>query len=103
PIDVLREAMEASSDRLEFERAASLRDKILRLESLREQFAKLRFALESLSFVYTVPGFNDDDRAYVIRRGRVRAELPVPRSAAERTALAARAADIFAPHEMAGA
>jgi excinuclease ABC subunit C len=103
PIETLRVAMEASSSQLEFERAASLRDKMMRLESLREQFATLRFALESLSFVYTVPGFNNDDRAYVIRRGRVRAELPVPQTAPDRRALAARASEIFAPKEMAGA
>ena len=103
PIETLRLAMEESSNQLEFERAASLRDKMLRLESLREQFATLRFALESLSFVYTVPGFNNDDRAYVVRRGRVRAELPVPQTADERRALSARASEIFAPKEMAGA
>jgi excinuclease UvrABC nuclease subunit len=99
PIETLRTAMEDSSEKLEFERAAQLRDKILRLESLREQFARLRFAVESLSFVYTVPGFGSDDRAYVIRRGCVRAELPAARTSAEQHALAGRAAEIFAPHE----
>ena len=103
PVETLRTAMEESSARLEFERAASLRDKISRLESLREQFARLRFAVESLSFVYTVPGFGNDDRAYVIRRGRVRAELPAPGTAAERRALAVRAAGIFEPPEGKGA
>jgi excinuclease UvrABC nuclease subunit len=99
PIVTLRRAMEASSEQLEFERAASLRDKIAKLESLREQFARLRFAVESLSFVYTVPGHGDDDRAYIIRRGRVRAELPAPRTAVEHQALAVRAAEVFAPRE----
>ena len=103
PIDVLRASMEESSARLEFERAAALRDKILRLESLREQFARLRFAVDSLSFVYTVPGFDNDDRAYLIRRGRVREVFPVPQSATERAALATRAADVFAPKERKGA
>jgi excinuclease ABC subunit C len=56
--------------------------------------------VESLSFVYTVPGHGGDDRAYVIRRGRIRADLPAPRTAEERSALAARAADIFAPAEL---
>jgi excinuclease UvrABC nuclease subunit len=99
PIETLRAAMEESSERLEFERAAIMRDKIARLESLQEQFGRLRFAVESLSFVYTVPGHGDDDRAYIIRRGRVRAELPAPRTAAERRALATRAEEIFAPRE----
>lgn len=103
PIAALRTSMEESSERLEFERAAALRDKILRLESLREQFARLRFAVESLSFVYTVPGFNNDDRAYIVRRGCVREVLPAPRTPAEHAAVAARAAEIFAPRERKGA
>jgi len=101
PVSLLRAAMERSSDELDFERAASLRDKILRLESLQDQFARLRFAVESLSFVYRVPGWGDDERVYIVRRGRVRAELPAPRTAAEQQALAARAAEIFAPPEKA--
>ena len=100
PVEALRAAMEESSERLEFERAAQIRDKMLRLESLREQFERLRFAVESLSFVYTVPGHGGDDRAYVIRRGRIRAELPAPTTAEERNALAVRAADVFAPAEL---
>jgi excinuclease ABC subunit C len=100
PLETLRIAMEESSERLEFERAAQLRDKMQRLESLREQFERLRFAVESLSFVYTVPGHGGEDRAYVIRRGRIRAELPAPTSAAERQALEIRAGEIFTPAEL---
>ena len=80
PIEQLRDEMEAASERLEFERAASLRDKLKRLEALREQFARLRFAVETLSFVYTVPGYEGDDRVYLIRRGRVRGESPLPQT-----------------------
>src|SRR4051812_47510197 len=43
PIEHLRREMEAASERLEFERAASLRDKLKRLEALRSQFARLRY------------------------------------------------------------
>ncbi len=104
PLLPLRAQMEASSDALDFERAAVMRDKIVRLESLREQFARLRFALESLSFVYTVPATaREDARAYIIRRGRVRGELPAPRSTAERRALDVRVAEILAPLERAPA
>src|SRR5205814_10566115 len=48
PIETLRVEMEKASERLEFVRAASLRDKLHRLESLKEQFARLRFAVETL-------------------------------------------------------
>ena len=74
--------MEAASEQLEFERAASLRDKLQRLEALREQFVRFRFAVETLSFVYTVPGHDGDDRVYLIRRGRVRGEFTLPRTRA---------------------
>src|SRR3712207_9476270 len=65
------------------ERAGSLRDKLQRLESLKEQFIRFRFAVETLSFVYSVPGHEGDDRVYVIRRGRVRAESAAPRTIRE--------------------
>ncbi len=103
PLAALRADMEGSAERLEFERAASLRDKLGRLEALREQFARLRFAVESLSFAYPVPGFDGDDRVYLIRRGRVRGERPAPRTRAERRALAAHAAEVFGAADPAGA
>ena len=103
PMETLRGQMEACAERLEFERAASYRDKLRRLEALREQFARLRFAVETLSFVYTVPGHDGDDRAYVVRRGRVRHEQPAPRTAAERRELARIAAEVFAGVEHVGA
>jgi excinuclease ABC subunit C len=84
--------MESASAALEFERAASLRDKLARLTSLRARFDHLRFAVESLSFTYAVPGVNGDDRAYVIHRGRVLRECAAPRDEGERQALAAVAA-----------
>jgi excinuclease ABC subunit C len=80
PIERLRDDMQLSSDRMEFERAASLRDKLHRLEELREQFGRLRFAVETLTFLYTVRGHEGDDRVYLIRRGCVRAEIPTPKT-----------------------
>ena len=95
PMEVLRRQMDEASELLQFERAASLRDKLQRLEVLREQFARLRFAVEQLSFVYSVPGHEGDDRVYVIKRGVVRAELPKPRSSWQRTKLKRLAGGIF--------
>jgi len=99
PMDHLRGEMEAASDRLEYERAAVLRDKLKRLESLRSQFARLRFAVETLSFVYNVPGHDGDDRVYLIRRGHVRAELAVPRSGDDAATLMRRIDEVFSPAE----
>ena len=99
PVASLRKAMEVASDELEFERAAVLRDKIERLESLRAQFARLRFAVESLSFVYTPVAVHTDELSYVIRRGRVRAVVPAPRTAEQRRAFDAKVTALFAPVE----
>lgn len=99
PIEQLRAEMEAASDRLEYERAASLRDKLKRLEALRGQFARLRFAVETLSFVYTVPGHDEADRVYLIRRGRVRAETDVPKLPAEAMTLMGLIETVFNPTE----
>ena len=99
PIEGLRRDMEAASDRLDFERAGTLRDKLRRLESLKEQFLRMRFAVETLSFVYPVEGYHGEDRLYLIRRGRVRAEVPPPRSPAERSRLHELATQVFAPVE----
>jgi excinuclease ABC subunit C len=99
PIEELRREMAAMSEQLEYERAAVLRDKLQRLEGLREQFVRFRFAVETLSFVYTVPGHEGEDRVYLIRRGRVRAECAAPRRAREKTALRRLVEDIFGAGE----
>jgi excinuclease ABC subunit C len=98
----LQALMQAASDALQFERAAVLRDKLQRLESLRDQFDRLRFAVESLSFVYQVPGHAGDDRVYLLRRGVVRAERPAPRTDEERAALRELAAKVAAATEYRG-
>jgi excinuclease ABC subunit C len=99
PIERLRGDMQLASDRMEFERAATLRDKLHRLEELREQFGRLRFAVETLSFLYTVPGHEGDDRLYLIRRGRVRAEIAAPRTSRDRRSLDALIQSVYSPPE----
>jgi excinuclease ABC subunit C len=99
PIERLRGEMAEASERLEYERAATLRDKFKRLEALRGQFGRLRFAVETLSFAYTVPGHDGDDRVYLIRRGRVRAETPRPKTPADALEMMAMINDVFTPVE----
>lgn len=99
PIERLKAEMEAASERMEYERAASLRDKFRRLEALRGQFGRLRFAVETLSFAYSVPGHNGDDRVYLIRRGRVRSEMPVPRTPDAAVQLMDAISNVFASAE----
>ena len=99
PMDGLRAEMEAASEELAYERAAMLRDKLQRLEALREQFMRFRFAVETLSFVYPVAGHQGEDRLYLIRRGRVRGEFAMPRSEADRSRLLEMVEDVFSPAE----
>ena len=99
PIARLKAEMDMCAEALNFERAAVVRDKLERLETLREMFSRMRFAVETLSFTYVVPGHEGDDRVYVIRRGTVRAETPAPRTARDRARLLAMVRDVFDPPE----
>lgn len=103
PVRWLNERMQAASERWEFEYAASLRERLGRLEGLRDEFAQLREALDTLTFVYRVPGTDGDDRVYLVRRGTVRASVPVPRSTAERGRLSRLCDEHFGRPEGAGA
>ena len=103
PLEALRAEMLDAAEALQFERAASLRDKVRRLEGLQEQFARLRFGLEELSFLYTVAGHDGEDRVYLIRRGRVRAEMRAPRRARERERLRQLVSEVYTPVERASA
>jgi excinuclease ABC subunit C len=100
PLAPLHAEMTRASEALDYERAGVWRDKVRGLKSLREQFARIRFALESLSFTYRIPGETPEtDRTYVVRRGRVRHECLTPRTARERTALAERIREVITPIE----
>jgi excinuclease ABC subunit C len=72
PLQELRSRMDAAAGRWEFEHAAALRNRIARLEMLREEFRRLREGVEGLSFLYAVPGADGDHRIYAIRSGSIR-------------------------------
>lgn len=95
PMERLRAGMNEASNMMAYERAATMRDKLRRLEALREQFTRLRFAVESLTFAYIVPGHGGEDRFYLIRRGVVRADHPAPRTPDDWDALREATARIF--------
>jgi excinuclease ABC subunit C len=91
PLTILRKRMDAAADRLQFEYAGELRDRMHRLEHARAELVSLRGFIESLSFVYEVPGHAGDNRVYIIRRGSIREERPAPKDDVEREALTERA------------
>ncbi len=99
PIERFRREMNEAKDRQAYERAALFRDRLHRLEQLRRQFSKIRFTLESLSLVYPVPGFEGDDRVYLLRRGTVRAEAKAPTTTEERLHLQRLIDQVYQPRE----
>lgn len=100
PLTILRRRMATAADRLQFEYAAELRDRMHRLEDARTELVGLRGFIDSLSFVYEVPGVAGDDRAYVIRRGSIREDSTAPRNDAERRMLAGRAGRLLRRREV---
>ncbi len=88
PIDRAVAAMQEASMAEDFERAARWRERFEALEWLLAASARSRGAVELLSFVYRDPGEFGDDRAYLIRRGTVRASFPFPSTPIERIAFA---------------
>ncbi len=99
PLVILRERMAMAARRLQFEYAAELRDRAERLENVQAWIVELGRTLRRLSLVYTVRGHGGEDRVYVLRRGRIRAEAPAPRTPKQHAALEARVRDIFAVPE----
>lgn len=87
PLRVLQTRMDEAVGRWEFELAASLRDRVTRLEMLRQEFIRQRNATRDLSFLYAVPGFDGDHRVYAIRSGSVRGVYPAPETRRQRQKL----------------
>lgn len=89
PVDRIVAGMMAAADRGEFETAARWRERFEALEWLLAATTRARAALELLSFVYRDPGRDGDDKAFLIRRGAVRACYPWPATPIEREAFQA--------------
>ena len=86
PLVRLRSHLRTAVERWLFEYAAVVQERIELLESVRASLRRMERALDRLSAVYRVPGYEGDDRLYVLQRGVVRADLPVPRDRRERRA-----------------
>jgi excinuclease ABC subunit C len=102
PLRRVQARMELAVARWDFEHAAALRERLARLELLRHEFARLREALESLTFRYILPGVDGEDRLYLVRRGTVRAEMPAPRTRTERRRADRVAQEVFGAPEHGG-
>lgn len=99
PIDRLRERMAEASRKRDFEYAALLRDRVARLVEFNDRLGAWRGELDALTFLYRVPGFRGEDRLYLLRRGRVREEVPYPKTAAARAEVRAVVEDVYRRRE----
>ena len=95
PLRLLEARMSEAAGRLDFEYAARLRDRLDRLSRFKGEMTAFRGELAGLAFVYRVPGFKGDDRLYLIRRGRIRADLPHPSGRAAREETSRRIVDVY--------
>lgn len=96
PLHRLRERLRQATDRWIFEYAATVKARHDLLEGLRSALLRTIRALDALSALYHVPGHEGNDRVYILHRGLVRSELPVPRDAQERSRLRVRAERLLA-------
>jgi excinuclease ABC subunit C len=87
PLSLLRRRMHAAVERLQYEYAAELRDRMFRLDEARHQLVALRGVIESLTFLYHPTSYGAQERVYVVRSGSIIAERPAPTTDAERSAL----------------
>jgi excinuclease ABC subunit C len=79
PLEELSKTMEDASQALQFERAASLRDKLEVLAWLNQQLERLRTARAKMSFIYPVSDQSGGLLWYVIHGARIVKVLEVPR------------------------
>jgi excinuclease ABC subunit C len=93
PIDRVVAGMQAASAAARFEAAARWRAKFEQLEWLLAATSRARSAIDLLTFVYRDSGDFGDDRAYIVRRGVVRASFPYPTTPIEQEAFRAAVAD----------
>ncbi len=72
-----------------------LRDRLERLRHFRDELLAFRGRVEDLTFTYRVPGFRGDDCIYLMRRGRIRKDLPYPKGARARERLARQIEEVY--------
>jgi hypothetical protein len=102
PLQTVIREMTAASEADEFERAVRWRDRFDHLTWLLGAAVRVQGTLEALSFVYLDPGAFGDDRVYVLRRARVRASAPAPRTPIEAEAFRALVAECLSEPADAG-
>jgi excinuclease ABC subunit C len=90
PLDRILDVMTDAAAAQQFERAAAWRERFDEVTWLFAALARLRAAVEGLSFVYEVKDESGEggDRVYLLRHGTVRTSAAHPRTPIEREAFA---------------
>ena len=94
-LGALEARMGEASGRMDFEYAALLRDRLERLGRFRDELAAFRGTVEDLTFLYRVPGHHGDNRLYLIRKGRIRKDVPLPKGTAARARVAEAVEEVY--------
>ncbi len=94
-LELLARRMDEAAARLEFEHAALLRDRAERLRAFRDELTGWRGQVESLTFLYRVPGFRGGDRVYLLRRGRIAGATDPPRTPAALARLSSMVEEVY--------
>ncbi len=103
PVTMLRLRMDDASQSLEFERAGVARDRLERVGWLYERVQHFHANVDRLTFRYHAIGADGAEWVYLIRRGTVRAELPMPKCDVDQIELETLARRIFDGPDLAGA
>ncbi|HEX7919161.1 MAG TPA: hypothetical protein VF454_07135 [Gemmatimonadales bacterium] len=102
PVDRIVAEMGKAAAEADFETAARWREKFESLEWLLAATVRAKAAVDLLTFVYRDPGSHGDDRAYLIRRGTIRATFPNPTTPIEMEAFRAAVAEEMSREEPEG-
>jgi excinuclease ABC subunit C len=101
-IECITTDMLAAAESLQFERAASVRDRLARLTWLHERLHQFHANVDRLTFRYHAIGPDGGEHVYLVRRGTVRAERAAPLSVEDVGAWEVQARQIFAGTDPSG-
>lgn len=99
PLAHARARMRRAASELAFERAAAFRDRAERLAWLARRVAAFRASMDRLTFRYVARDDAGGAHVYLLRRGTVRAEMPLPTTREAVAELEARARAVYAAGE----
>jgi excinuclease ABC subunit C len=95
PLTELRDQMQAAATACQFERAASLRDRLDVLQWLADRLARIRQAQAEMSFIYPIVGWDGSTTWHLIHGARTVSSIAKPCDAATRKAAKERIDAIY--------